>query len=73
MFKFVKRQFEVVSKIYASPSAVAQSPFFVAQSPFFVAQSEARGPSALAHLGMTSRDAVPNEVKDASLSLGMTK
>ena len=66
MFKFVKRQFEVVSKIYASPSAVAQSPFFVAQS-------EARGPSALAHLGMTSRDAVPNEVKDASLSLGMTK
>jgi hypothetical protein len=41
-----------------------------------------RGPSALAHLGRTSRDAVPNEVRgdvvpnvvrDASLSLGRTK
>jgi hypothetical protein len=28
MFKFVKRQLEVVSKIYASPSAVAQSLIF---------------------------------------------
>jgi hypothetical protein len=49
---------------------------------FFVTPSEARGPSALTHLGKTSRcavpnvvrgDAVPNEVRDASLSLGRTK
>jgi len=31
-----------------------------------------RGPSALACLGMTSRSAVPNEVRDASLLLGRT-
>jgi hypothetical protein len=37
-----------------------------------VAPSEARGPSALTRLGMTSRDAVPNEVRDASLMLGRT-
>jgi hypothetical protein len=41
--------------------------------PFFVTLSEARGPSALARLGMTFRDAVPKEVRDASLSLGRTK
>jgi hypothetical protein len=56
---------------------------------FYVAPSEARGPSALTRLGMTkreacrgmtSRDAVPNEVRGASLSsagqkrtLGRTK
>jgi hypothetical protein len=39
---------------------------------FFVTPSEARGPSALAHLGKTSRDAVPNEVRDARLALGRT-
>jgi hypothetical protein len=39
---------------------------------FFVAPREERGPSALARLGMTSRDAVPIEVRDASLSLGTT-
>jgi hypothetical protein len=39
--------------------------FFVAPTPiFFVApRRQPRGPSALARLGMTSRDAVPNEVK----------
>jgi hypothetical protein len=51
--------------------------------PFFVApRRQPRCPSALACLGMTSqsaipnevrRDAVPSEVRDASLSLGMTK
>jgi len=50
--------------------AVAPNP------PFFVAPSEARGFSALARLGKTSRsadpnevmrDAVPSEAKDASL------
>jgi len=50
-----------------------QALFFVAQSPFFVAPREERGPSALAYLGMTSRDAVPNEVRDASLTLAGQK
>jgi hypothetical protein len=45
---------------------------YVAEPPV-VAPSEARGPSALARLGMTSRSAVPNEERDASLSLGRTK
>jgi hypothetical protein len=41
---------------------------------FFVAPSrQARGPSALAHLGRTFRDAVPDEVRDARLALGRTK
>ena len=40
---------------------------------FFVAPSEARGPLALARLGMTSRSADPNEVRDASLTLRRTK
>jgi hypothetical protein len=36
----------------------------VTPSGFFVApRRQPRGPSALARLGMTSRDAVPNEVK----------
>jgi len=40
----------------------------------FVAPSrKPRGPSALACLGMTSRDAVPNDARDASLSLGRTE
>jgi hypothetical protein len=54
---------------------------FFRPEPFFVAPSEERGPSALACFGMTSRsavrnevrrDAVPNEARDASLSLGKT-
>jgi hypothetical protein len=40
---------------------------------FFVTPSEARGPLALAHLAMTSRDAVPKEVRDARLALGRTR
>ncbi len=51
---------------------------------FYVAPREARGPPALACLGMTRweaatprglppGDAVPNEVRDAPLSLGRTK
>ena len=60
-----------------------EPPFLVAPSYFFVApRRKPRGPSALTHLGITSRDAVPNEVKgdavpnevkDASLPLGRTK
>ena len=42
--------------------------------PFFVApRRQPRGPSALACLRITSQSAVPNEVRDASLSLGRTK
>ena len=49
------------------------SPIFLSpQAYFFVAPSEARGPSALARLEMTSRDAVPIEVRDVSLLLDMT-
>ena len=50
-----------------------QALFFVAPSPFFVAPSEARGPAALAHLGMTSWYAVPKEGRTARLALGRTK
>jgi hypothetical protein len=66
---------EAVLKICASPHVSPPSLLF------FVTPSEARGPSALARLGRTSRDAVPNEVRgdavpnvvrDASLSLGKT-
>jgi hypothetical protein len=66
---------EAVLKICASPHVSPPEPTF------FVTPSEARGPSALARLGRTSRDAVPNEVRgdavpnvvrDASLSLGKT-
>ena len=35
-------------------------------------RAQARGPLALAHLAMTSRDAVPNEARDARLALGRT-
>ncbi len=41
--------------------------------PIFVAPSEARGPSALSHLTMTSRDTVQKEVRAASLSLARTE
>ena len=40
---------------------------------FFVAPNEARGPSALTRFGKTSQCAIPNEVRDASLTLGRTK
>jgi hypothetical protein len=36
-------------------------------------RAEARGSLGATHLGTTSRSAVPNEVRDASLSLGRTK
>jgi len=63
---------EAVLKICASPNVSPRAVFFVAPSLLFVAPSEARGPSTLTRLGMTSRDAVPNEVRDAPLSLGRT-
>jgi hypothetical protein len=40
---------------------------------FYAIPNEVRDPSALACLGKTSRSTVPNEVKDASLTLGKTK
>ncbi len=43
------------------------------EPPFCHPEAQARGPSALMRLGKTSKSAVPNEVKDASLSLGRTK
>jgi hypothetical protein len=57
-----------------SPRAVffVAPSFFCRPEPLFVAPNEARGPSALTRLGMTSRDAVPKEVRDAPLSLGRT-
>jgi hypothetical protein len=49
----VKGDFEVVLKMFCeSPPAVAP-------------RRQPRGPSALACLGMTSRDAVPSEARDA--------
>ena len=68
---------EAVLKIGASPHVVAPRrkprglPFSLSRTPF-VTPNEARGPSALACLGMTCRDAVPIEVRDASLPLGRT-
>jgi len=59
----------------ASPSAIAPSPLSLSpRATFLSPRGVSRGgPSALARLGITSRDGVPNEVKDASLSLGRTK
>ena len=64
---------EAVLKICASPMCHQEPSFLSPRAHFFVAPNEVRGPSALTRLGMTFRDAVPNEVRDASLSLGRTK
>jgi len=61
--------FFVTPSPFLSPRAI----FFVTPSPFLSPRAQARGPSALACLGRTSRDAVPSEARGASLSLGRTK
>jgi len=50
MFKFVKRQFEVVLKICASPSAVAPEPYFL--SPRGVSRGVSLGTPSRAKRGM---------------------
>jgi hypothetical protein len=69
MLKFVKRQFEVVLKICASPSAVDPSLIFCRpRALFFVApRRQPRGSLPGDAVPNDVRgDAVPNEVKDAS-------
>jgi hypothetical protein len=76
--KKVKGEIEAVLKMFLCKPSCCRP-----EAPFFVApRRQPRGPSALACLGKTSRsavpnevrgDAVPSEVRDASLSLGRTE